>query len=52
MKKADMAYIITHSPVWDGASAQWLMDHLTKEQLQDVYDRVKEAEEDYYEGRL
>lgn len=52
MKKADMAWMITHSPVWDGASAEWLMKHCTREQLQDVYDRVKEAEKDYYEGRM
>ena len=51
MTEADMAYIITNSPVWDGANAEWLEKHCTKQELKDLCDQVEEAEEDYYEGR-
>jgi hypothetical protein len=48
MTKEDMAYIITKSPVWDGASASWLVKHCTKAELKDILDQVEEAENEYY----
>lgn len=48
MTKADMAYIITKSPAWDGQNADWLVKHCTKQELEDIYDQIEEAEEDYY----
>ena len=51
MTKADMAYIITKSPAWDGASKEWLIKHCTKQELKDLYDQVEAAEEEYFKYR-
>ncbi len=49
MTKTEMANIITKSPAWDGASAEWLIRHCTKQELKDIYDQIEFAERDYYE---
>ena len=51
MTKKDMAEIIASSPVWNGASASWLIKNCTKEQLKDLMWQIEYAEEDYYERR-
>ena len=50
MTKADMAYTITKSPAWDGASKEWLIKHCTKQEIKDIYDQLKEAEDDFYDS--
>ena len=50
MKKADMAYVISHSEVWEGGSENWLLKHCTKEQLEDLMWQLEDAENDYYDS--
>jgi len=48
MTKAEMADIIANSPVWCGRSAEWLVKHYKKKDLEYLFEQLEEAEEEYY----
>lgn len=49
MTKLEIARILVDSPAWQGEKdAEWLVKIYSKVELQDMFDMLDEAEEDYY----
>lgn len=50
MTKLTMAVSITESPAWDGTDNINEMLKLSKSELQNIYDYLEDAEQDYYDS--
>lgn len=48
MTKLEMAMVIVKSPAWDGCGATDLVKNYSKDEIQDIYDYLDTAEEEYF----
>ena len=43
------AKIVTSSPAWDGADLETILESYTSQEIEDMYNMLDEAEEEYYD---
>lgn len=52
MTKREYAQAICMSPAWDGQGVEWLIAHCSKEELEELFWQIDDAEAEYYEFRV